>query len=378
MEFTGRTYQEKKTADTDIDFRKVNSVSEMDAYPLPQITATLDKLRGARYLTTLDLKTGYWQVPLTDDSRPITAFTVPGRGLRQFRVMPFGLHAAPATFQRLLDRVLGLELEPYVLVYLDDIIIATATFDEHLRILAEVFLRLRDARLRPNVKKCQFCRDSLKYLGHVIDHRGIRTDANKISAIQNWSAPTTLRQVRRFLGVASWYRRFVANFSTIAAPLTRLTKKQIRWTWGEEEERAFRTLKQTLVSAPVLACPDFSRRFILQTDASKQGLGAVLTQEFEDGERVIAYASRTLNQAERNYSATELECLAVVWGIRRMRDYLEGYQFTVLTDHQSLRWIQRMESPSGRLGRWKFELQQYNVDIRYRQGSANKVADALF
>lgn len=360
-----------------IDFREVNKVSEPDAYPLPQITATLDKLRGARYLTTLDLKQGYWQVPLSPASRPITAFTVPGRGLRQFRVMPFGLHAAPATFQRLLDHVLGPELEPYVFVYLDDIIIVNRTFEEHLQTLEEVFRRLRGARLRINTEKCQFCRTSLKYLGHVVDQQGIRTDPAKTSAVANWPTPTTIRQIRRFLGMASWYRRFVENFSTIAAPLTRLTRKNVRWTWGAKEDTAFQTLKQALISVPVLACPDFTKKFILQTDASNEGLGAVLTQNFEEGERVIAYASRTLNQAERNYSATELECLAVVWGIHRMRDYLEGYTFTVLTDHQSLRWLQKMESPSGRLGRWRFQLQQYNFDIRYRKGSSNQVADAL-
>lgn len=156
-----------------------------------------------------------------------------------------------------------------------------------------------------------------------------------------------------------------------------MTRKNARWHWGPEEEAAFQALKQALTSAPILACPDFSRRFVLQTDASLLRLGAVLTQHLEEGERVIAYASRTLNQAERNYSATELECLAVVWGIRRMREYLEGYQFTVLTDHQSLRWLQTMDSPMGRLGRWKFELQQYDYDVRYRRETANRVADAL-
>ncbi|KAL6423101.1 hypothetical protein ACFW04_010532 [Cataglyphis niger] len=172
--------------------------------------------------------------------------------------------------------------------------------------------------------------------------------------------------------MASWYRRFIENFSTIAAPLTRLTKKNARWTWGEDEATAFKRLKAVLTTAPVLACPDFNRRFILQTDASTSGLGAVLTQYHEDGERVIAYASRTLSGAETNYSATELECLAVVWGVRRMRDYLEGYAFTVITDHQSLRWLQKLEAPTGRLARWLFELQQYDFEIKYRRGALNR------
>ena len=360
-----------------IDFRKVNAVTKPDAYPLPHITATLDKLRGAKYLSTLDLKNGYWQVPLAPESRPITAFTIPGRGLMQFRVMPFGLHSAPATFQRLLDSILGPELEPHVFVYLDDIIIASPTFDTHLRHLAEVFRRLRNAKLRLNPEKCQFCRAELQYLGHVVTREGIQTDPKKISAVADWPAPTTVRKVRQFVGMASWYRRFVPNFSTIVAPLTKLTGKNARWRWGDTEETAFRTLKNALTTAPVLACPDFRRPFTLQTDASTVGLGAVLTQEFDEGERVIAYASRTLNPAERNYSATELECLAVVWGIRRMRDYLEGYRFYVITDHQSLKWLRRLESPSGRLSRWLCELQQYDFEIQYRRGSLNHVADAL-
>jgi hypothetical protein len=168
-----------------IDFRKVNEVTEKDAYPLPHVTATLNKLRGARYLSTLDLKRGYWQVPLHPESRPITAFTVPGKGLMQFRVMPFGLHSAPATFQRLLDEVLGPELEPNVLVYLDDIIIISQSFEKHLQHLREVFQRLREAKLRINPEKCHFCREQLKYLGHVINRQGIRTDPDKVSTVTN-------------------------------------------------------------------------------------------------------------------------------------------------------------------------------------------------
>jgi hypothetical protein len=212
-----------------IDFRKVNAVTERDAYPLPHITATLDKLRGAKYLSTLDLKNGYWQVPLTPQSRPITAFTVPGKGLMQFRVMPFGLHSAPATFQRLLDTVLGPELEPHVFVYLDDIIVASPSFDTHLQHLAEVFRRLREANLRLNAEKCHFCRGELRYLGHIINRDGIHTDPAKISAITQWPTPTTVRKIRQFIGMASWYRRFVKNFSTLSAPLTRLTGKNALW-----------------------------------------------------------------------------------------------------------------------------------------------------
>jgi len=311
-------------------------VTERDAYSLPHISATLDKLRGAKYLSTIDLKQGYWQVPLAQESRPITAFTVQGRGLMQFTVMPFELHSAPASIQLLLDTVLGLELEPHTFVYLDDIIVISATLDDHLRYLEEVFCRLREARLRVNPDKCHFGLPELKYLGHIVDRRELRTDPEKVKAITQWPNPTTVRQIRQFIGLASWYRRFIRDFYPSATPLTKLTRKNAKWCWGPEEDLAFRRLKDALTTAPILACPNFERKFILQTDASTSGLGAVLSQHFEEGERVIAYASRTLNGAERNYSAIELECLAVVWEIRHMRGYLEGYEFTVVTDHQAL------------------------------------------
>ena len=297
-----------------IDFRRVNEVTEKDAYPLPQVQATLEKLRGARYISTIDLANGYWQVPLDPKSRPITAFTVPGRGLYQFRVMPFGLHSAPATFQRLLDQIIGPRLEPRAFAYLDDIIVLGSTFEEHLDNLREVLQRLRAAGLRLNKEKCQFGRTELQYLGHTVTEQGVATDPEKVQAIARIPAPTNLRELRRFLGMVSWYRRFIPRFTDIAAPLNRLLQKKVRWTWGEEEETAFETLRQQLATAPVLACPDFTQPFTLQTDASNEGLGAVQTQDVNSEERVIAYASRTLNAAERNYSVTEKECLAVVWG----------------------------------------------------------------
>jgi len=194
-----------------------------------------------------------------------------------------------------------------------------------------VFRRLCDARFRLNPEKCHFCRHELKYLGHIVDYRGVRTDPEKVKAMTQWPRPSNVSQIRLFVRFAFWYHRFICEFSATAAPLTKLTRKNARWQCGDEEKWAFRMLKESLASSPILACPDFNRRIILQTDASTTGLGAVLTQHFEDGERVIAYTSRALNRAKKNYSATELECLAVVWGIRYFREYLEGYEFTVIT-----------------------------------------------
>ncbi|XP_076300585.1 uncharacterized protein LOC143218903 [Lasioglossum baleicum] len=360
-----------------VDFRRLNKVTKKDAYPLPQINAMLDKLRGARYLSTIDLKNGYWQVPLTPASRPLTAFTVPGKGLLEFRVMPFGLHSAPSTFQRLLDQVISPDMAPHAFSYLDDIVIASKTFQEHVRVLRQVFQRLRAANLRPNWEKCHFAHERLKYLGHVVDQEGLHTDPEKVAAVTLLAPPTGVKELRRFLGLLSWYRRFLPDVSRVAAPLTELLTKKAKWRWEAPQQKAFDQLRQQLTEAPILAVPNWERPFTLQTDASQEGLAAVLTQESDNGERVIAYASRTLNHAERNYSTTELECLAVRWGIWKMRHYLEGYHFIVLTDHQSLKWLEKIDNPSGRLARWAMELSQWDFEIRYRRGPENTVTDAL-
>lgn len=360
-----------------IDFRKVNDASHKDAYPIPQVNSTLNKLKGARYISTIDLKNGYWQVPLAENSRPITAFTVPGKGLFEFNVMPFGLHAAPSTFQRLLDRVITAEMAPHVFAYLDDIVIVTDSFKKHMQILADVLHRLRAANLIPNWAKCQWARERLIYLGHLIDKEGLHTDPDRIAAVRDLPPPTTVKQLRRFLGLSSWYRRFIKDASKHAAPLNKLLKKNTKWEWGEAQQRAFEELKMQMTNAPVLACPDWAKTFKLQTDASLDGLGLVLTQGDGADERVIAYASKTLTKAEKNYSVTELECLAVKWGIWKMRDYLEGYHFIVLTDHQSLKWLDKIDNPSGRLARWAMELSQWDFEIKYRKGTENTVADAL-
>ncbi|XP_073831437.1 uncharacterized protein [Musca autumnalis] len=360
-----------------MDFRHLNSKSSPDAYPLPRISSILDRLREANFVSSLDLKDGYWQIPLEESSRKYTAFTVPGRGLYQWRVMPFGLHSAPATFQRALDTVIGADMEPHAFAYLDDIIVIGRTLEEHLANLREVFRRLREVNLRINPEKCEFFKKETKYLGHVVSAQGIHTDPDKVAAIRELPAPTTLKELRRFLGVVSWYRRFVPEFATIAYPLTSMLKKGKHWRWTEDQQTVFEILKIRLTEAPVLACPNFTVPFTLQTDASDYGLGAVLTQVLEGTERVIAYASRVLNGAERNYSATEKECLAIIWGIRKMRPYLEGYTFNVITDHLSLKWLNSIENPSGRLARWALELQQYTFSVQYRKGRSNVVADAL-
>ena len=270
-----------------IDFRRLNQVSKKDAYTIPQINAILDNLRGARYLSSIDLKNGYWHVPLTEESKLLTAFTVPGRRLFEFNVMPFGLHTAPSTFQRLLDRIITLDMAPQAFAYLDDIIVCTRTFEEHMSMLGKIFDRLYEAKLRPNTDKCHFFRPKLQYLGHLVDEKGLHTDPEKV-AIQNLSPPRNIKEARRFLGLISWYRRFIKDVSQVAAPLHQLLKKKAQWVWTKEHQEAFEELRRRLTSAPILACPDWTKEFVLQTDASKEGLGTVLTQSDGDTKRIIA------------------------------------------------------------------------------------------
>ena len=360
-----------------VDYRKLNKVTKKDAYPLPYMTQILDRLRNAHYLSSIDIKSAYWQIMIHPDSRPKTAFTVPSRGLFQFKRMPFGLHNAPATWQRLIDSVLGADLEPSVFVYLDDIIIATADFEKHIYIVNEVLKRLKKAGLTLNWEKNQFCRHELRYLGYVVDSTGLRVDPAKVGAILDYPAPKNVKQVRSFLGIASWYRRFVPNFSQVATPLTLLIKKKSKWVWGEEQRKAFEIIKEKLISAPILTCPDFKRPFLVQTDASSTGLGAILSQEFPEGEKAIAYASRSLAPNEKKFTTTELECLAVIWATEKFRPYLEGATFTVITDHHSLVWLHNLKDPHGRLARWALKLQNYDFTIRHRPGKSHMAADAL-
>ncbi|KAM8702056.1 hypothetical protein ACLKA7_001971 [Drosophila subpalustris] len=243
-----------------IDYRQLNAHSIPDAYPLPRIHHILERLRNAKYISTLDLKSGYWQIPMARGSREYTAFTVPGRGLFHWKVMPFGLHSAPATFQRALDSVIGPDMEPFAFAYLDDIIVSGATLEEHIRNLGEVLRRLRQANLRLNRAKCKFFRRSLVYLGHVISGEGIHTDPDKIAAFRQLQPPTTCRELRRCLGIAFWYRRFVTNFADIVQPMSLFLKKGQKWDWKPEQQAAFEELKARLTEAPVLACPDFSEK----------------------------------------------------------------------------------------------------------------------
>lgn len=360
-----------------VNYRKLNAVTNRDAYPLPQVTVILDRLRDARYLSSLDIKSAYWQIPMAKESQDKTAFTVPGRGLFEFTRMPFGLHNAPATWQRFIDSVIGGDLEPHVFVYLDDVIVITSSFKHHLEVLREIFKRLRSANVTLNLEKCRICRSELRYLGYIVDQRGLKVDPEKVDAIVNIPVPNSQKAVRQFVGTASWYRRFIPDFATRLYPLTQLLRKNQKFSWTKQAQRAFEDIRSCLVKAPILTCPDFSKEFIISCDASGVGLGAVLSQRSEHGEQVVAYASRTLTKGEQKHSATERECLAVIWAIERFRPYVEGTEFTVITDHYSLLWLHNLKDPQGRLARWALRLQPYKFKLIHRKGKEHVVPDML-
>ena len=294
---------------------------------------TLDALSGATWFSTLDCKSGYWQVGLAEKDRPKTAFSIAGGGLWQFTVMPFGLCNAPATFERLMERVLhGLSWKQ-CLVFLDDIIVFSKTFSEHLDILREVFNRLKTANLKLSPGKCILLQDKVNYLGHVVSADGVGTDPKKIESIVEWPTPRTVRDVRSFLGLCSYYRRFVKNFATIAKPLHSLTEKGVPFDWSGECENAFKELKRALTEAPILNYPIEDGDFVIDTDASNVGVGGVLSQIQNGQETVISYFSRCLSKCERSYCVTRKELLAVVATVKQFHHYLYGRKFLVRSDH---------------------------------------------
>lgn len=361
-----------------LDARKVNQVTRKDAYPLPNIEGIFSRLPKANIITKLDLKDAYWQIALSEESKELTAFTVPGRPLYHFVVMPFGLCNAPSTMCRLMDQLIPSDLRHCVFGYLDDLIIVSEDFSTHLSILVRIAEAFRKANLTLNVAKSKFCVTEVNYLGYIIGHGGIKTDPDKVVSIQNWPTPKNLKQVRGFLGLAGWYRRFIANFSTIVHPITDVLSTKRKFCWTPEAQVSFEKIRNLLTTAPVLTNPNFDKKFYVHCDASDFGIGAVLVQTDEKGnERPIAFMSRKLNSAQRNYSVTERECLAAVEAIKKFRCYLELQDFEVITDHSSLVWLMKQPDLSGRLARWVFKLQAYKFSISHRKGKENVVPDAL-
>ena len=359
-----------------IDFRQINEITKKDAYPLPRTDQCFDALAGSAWFSTFDLRSGFHQVCLSPDDADKTAF-ITRRGMFRFRTMPFGLCNAVATFQRLMDLVLqGLNLD-ICLVYLDDIVLFSVTPEQHLERLEVILQRLKEANLKLKPSKCILMQREVVFLGHVISEQGISTDPEKVKLIEQWPVPTNLKQVRGFLGLTGYYRRFVQAYSVIAAPLNDLLKKDKTFCWTSECQRAFEQLKEALSSPPVLALPSDDGTFVLDTDASESSIGAVLSQIQDGHERVIAYAGRTLNRNEVNYCVTRKELLAIVHFTRQFKQYLLGRQFVIRTDHAALTWLQKTSEPIGQNARWLEQLGEYDFIVKHRNGRSHGNADAI-
>ena len=361
-----------------IDLRRVNAVTRKDAYPLPNIGDCLGSLAGADWFCTLDLASGYWQVAMAPQDKEKTAFST-HRGQFAFKRMPFGLTNAPATFMRLMELTLrGLEWER-CLVYLDDVIVFGKDFSTCLQNLAEVFGRFHEAGLKLKPSKCNLFQKEVEFLGHRVSGDGVGCDPAKLAAVREWPRPENVAEVRSFLGLANYYKRFIRDFSKVALPLTKLTHKGITFHWDGPCEESFNELKNLLSTAPTLGYPSPKPedRFILDTDASEFALGAVLSQVQGGEERVIAYASKGLTHSQRNYCTTYRELLAVVEFVPYFKHYLLGRQFQVRTDHSSLRWFHSFRNAEGLVGRWHAILANYDYELVYREGSAHGNADAL-
>ena len=370
-----------------IDLRMVNSRTTRDAYSLPRIEETLDTLSGSSVFTSLDLKWGYWQVPMEAKSRQYTAFTVGPLGFYECVRMPFGLTNAPATFQRLMQTCLGGLHLTSCIIYLDDVVVYARTVEEHLERLDAVLTKIGQAGLKLKPNKCEFFRRSLKFLGHIVSGEGIATSTEKVDTVRQWSVPKTVKEVKSFLGFVSYYRRFIPEFAAKSKPLqavitgpgtsTRRDGKN-KVLWNTACQTGFEELRDACCTAPILAYPDFDRKFILHTDASVTGLGAALYQKHDEVDRVIAYASRVLTPAETNYPAHKLEFLALKWAVtKKFREYLLGAPFEVYTDNNPLLYAMRTAKLDATSSRWVAELSNYEFAVSYRAGRLNADADAL-
>jgi hypothetical protein len=370
-----------------IDYRGLNKNTIRNRYPLPRVDELFDQLEGAKYFSKIDLRTGYWQIRIDAKDIPKTAFTS-RHGHFEWLVLPMGLTNAPAAFMSLMENTFREELDKFVLVFLDDILIYSTSFAQHERHLRVVLQRLRDKKLYAKLSKCQFFRGEVEFLGHYVGRAGIRMVEGKVTAVQEWPTPTTQKEVEQFIGLAGYYRRFIRDFSKIASPLTELCgtlKKKKgaskpplkRFVWGTKQEEAFARLKAAITTAPCLAIPDDSKPFVVHCDASGYATGAVLMQEHDDGMRPIAFLSKKMVGAERRYPVHEQELLAILNALKAWRHYLGGRPFTVITDHQSLQYVETSAMATPRQMRWAAWLSEFDFTVKYARGDTNIAADAL-
>ena len=359
-----------------VDYRRVNDITIKDRFPLPQIADMLGVLGGARYFASLDAASGYWQVPMHPDSIEKTAFTC-SEGLFEWRVMPFGLCNAPAVYQRMMQEVLSDLLWHSCVVYIDDILVFGDTFDQFVTRTGVVLQRLMERGILLKPSKCWFGRKKVEFLGYVVSGEGVHADPKKTHKIRNFPRPTNPKEVRTFIGMASYYRRFIRDFGTVSAPLVKLTEHDAEWNWSEAQEEAFNKVRNAIADDAVQAHPDYAKPFLVDTDASDIGLGAVLSQVNDAGaERIVMIESRKLNPSEAKWHIREKEALAIIWALEKFRPFLFGAKTTIRTDHSSLTWL--LNAKSGRLSRWALRLAEFSpLNIVHRSGKSHGNADAF-
>ena len=369
-----------------VDYRQLNTITMTDAYPTPRVDITIETLSGHTYYTTLDCEKGYYQVKMSEKTKQVTAFTCPF-GQFEWTKMPFGLKNAPAIFQRLMDMILSGLTWQSCMVFFDDIVVFSHSWEQHLRDLDNVFTKLKEAHMTLNFKKCEFAQTQLVYLGYLIDKDGMRPNPRKVEAVKQFPVPRTVRDVRSFLGITSYFRRFILNYARISKPISDLVRAgtgkkrdetSIAAQWTPTHTEAFEKLKQELTSDNMLAFPNLNKPFTLSCDASDYAIGAVLTQKDDEGrERPVEYASRLLSDREKRYTVTEREALASVFGTQHFRHYLHGSRFKLITDHSALTYMFDQQDPKGRIARWVVVLQEFDYEIVHRPGKDNTAADAL-
>jgi len=358
-----------------IDYRGLNAITKKSRYPLPRVDETFDRMKKANFITRLDAPQAYHQVPIEPGDVEKTAF-VTRYGQYEWIVMPFGLCNAPSTFQSLINRVLGSDMDECCMAYLDDIIIFSETREQHVKDVAKVLSKLRAANIHLRLSKCEFGVNETEFLGFIVGGGKLKPSESKIKVVRDWKTPKDVHDVRSFLGFCNFYRRFVHKYSEIAAPLNGLLRKDVKWDWREEHDKAFQALKDALTSAPVLVLPDWSKPFYVVVDASKYAVGATLLQDQGNGLQPVAFDGRKMSEAELNYITTEHENLALVHALRNWRCYLEGCKFTVETDHSALQWLRTQPNLNRRQARWVELLASYDFEIVHKPGKQN-VSDPL-
>uniref|UniRef100_A0A158P4Y1 RNA-directed DNA polymerase n=1 Tax=Tetranychus urticae TaxID=32264 RepID=A0A158P4Y1_TETUR len=359
-----------------VDYRKLNEITVKDKFPLPNIQDYLDSLQGMKYFTLLDLRSGYHQMALDPADQPKTAFVTPS-GLYEYTRLPFGLANGPSSFMRMMSIVLGGLIYNTCLIFIDDLLIFSKNEEEHLERLETIFRRLIRAGLTLKPNKCSFFKQKILYLGHIVSEQGQEVDPEKIQKVQQFPTPRTVRDIKSFVALCSYYRRFIKDFALIARPLTNLTRKDLPFEWGPAQENAFNELKTKLTTPPVLAHYDPNKQTQLRVDASGYGLGAILLQKSDNGWHPIAFASRILRGAELNYPISDKECLAIVWAVQKFRVYLEGIKFEVVTDHCALCHIHSKKNLPARLQRYAMALQSFDFTVTYKSGKKHADVDCL-